>query len=197
MERQREKDLGMLGYVKTFAPWIVFAVLSTNGESRWGALGAVVLAAGLLVLDRSRGKAWDALIIESSSALFFGALTVASFTISHAPLGDYGPAVAGGWLALTSWGSLAIRRPFTLGIAKTMVPKELHGHPMFLRTNAIITAAWGIAFTLEAVLLTVLLGVAPYATAALITIKIASFVLPAIFTIRYQQIVRARQEALR
>src|SRR5690349_3858062 len=141
LERQREKDLGMLGYVKTFAPWIVFAVLSTNGESRWGALGAVVLAVGLLVLDRSRGKAWDALIIESSSALFFGALTVASFTVNHAPLGDYGPAVAGAWLALTSWGSLAIRRPFTLGIAKTMVPKELHGHPMFFRTNAIITAA--------------------------------------------------------
>jgi hypothetical protein len=187
----------MLGYVKTFAPWIAFAVLSTSGESRWGALAALVLALALVALDRRNHKEWDALIIECSSALFFGALTVAAFTVNPAPLGDYGPAVAGGWLALTSWGSLAIRRPFTLGIAKTMVPKEFHDHPMFYRTNAIITAAWGIAFTLEAVLLAVLLAVAPHATAALITIKIASFVLPAIFTIRYQQIVRARQEATR
>jgi hypothetical protein len=187
----------MIGYVKTFAPWIAFAVLSTSGEYRWGALAALVLALGLVVLDRGKGREWDALIIEISSAVFFAALTVAAFTVSPAPLGEYGPAVAGAWLALTSWGSLAIRRPFTLGIAKPMVPKEFHDHPVFYRTNATITAAWGIAFTLEAIALAVLLAVAPHATVALITVKIGSFVLPAIFTVRYTQIVRARQEATR
>jgi hypothetical protein len=185
----------MIGYLKTFAPWIVFAVLATSEDSRWGALAAVALALVMLVVDRRGGKQWDALIIECSSALFFAALTVAAFTIKPAPFGDYGTAAAGAWLALVTWGSLAIRRPFTLGIAKTMVPVEFHANPRFYRVNAVITAVWAAAFTLEAVLLTVLLGIAPHATAALIAIKIGSFVVPAIFTIRYQQIVRARQEA--
>jgi hypothetical protein len=187
----------MIGYVKTFAPWIAFAVLSTSGEYRWGALVGLLLALALLVLDRRKGKQWDALIIESSSAIFFGALAIAAFTISPAPLGEYGPAAASSWLALTAWGSLAIRKPFTLGIAKTMVPVEFHNNPIFYRTNAIITGVWAIAFTLDACLVALLLNVAPHATAALIAIKIGSFVLPAIFTVRYSQIVRARQEANR
>ncbi|TCO64602.1 hypothetical protein [Actinocrispum wychmicini] len=187
----------MIGYVKTFAPWIAFAVLSTSGEYRWGALAGFALALLLLAMDRRKGKQWDALIIESSSAVFFGALAVASLTISPAPLGDYGPSVAAAWLALTAWGSLAIRRPFTLGIARTMVPEQFHSHPMFYRTNAIITAAWAVGFTVEVGLLLLLEAVAPHATAALVAVKIGAFVLPALFTIRYRQIVRARQEATR
>ncbi|MFD1050557.1 hypothetical protein ACFQ1S_36040 [Kibdelosporangium lantanae] len=57
----------MIGYVKTFAPWIVFAVLATSDDSRWGALAAVVLALVMLVIDRRGGKQWDALIIECGS----------------------------------------------------------------------------------------------------------------------------------
>jgi len=185
----------MIGYIKTFAPWIAFAVLSTSGEYRWGALVGLLLALALLVLDRRKGKQWAALIIECSSVIFFGALAIAAFTISPAPLGVYGPAAASAWLALTAWGSLAIRKPFTLGIAKTMVPKEFHDNPVFYRVNAVITAVWAIGFTLDATLVALLLNVAPHATAALIAIKVAAFVLPAIFTIRYPQIVRARQEA--
>jgi hypothetical protein len=187
----------MLGYLKTFLPWIAFAVLSTNSQSRYGAIAALALGLALMAWDRRAGKQWDALILELSTLVFFVLLTVAAFTISPAPLGDYGPAISIGWLALTAWGGLAIRRPFTLGIAKTMVPKEFHDHPGFYRVNAIITAAWAIAFTLTAVLLAVLLTVAPHATAALIAVKVCGFAIPVLFTIRYQQIARARQEALR
>jgi hypothetical protein len=187
----------VIGYVKTFLPWIAFALLSTDGQYRYGALAGVVIAVALLVLDRRRGRQWDALIIESSSAIFFGALTLATFVISPAPFGDYGPAAASGWLALTAWGSLAIRKPFTLGIAKTMVPAQFHDNPLFYRTNAVITSVWAIAFTAEAGLIALLLNVAPHATGVLIALKISSFVVPAAFTVRYSQLVRARQEATR
>jgi hypothetical protein len=187
----------MLGYIKTFAPWIAFAALSTNGQYRYGALAGLLIALALLVLDRRQRKPWDALIIESSSAIFFGALTVATFAISPAPFGDYGPAAAGAWLALTAWGSLAIHKPFTLGIAKTMVPEQFHSNPIFYRTNAIITSVWAAAFTCESAATTVLLTVAPHATTALVVLKVCSFVLPAAFTVRYSQIVRNRQETNR
>ncbi len=182
----------MLGYLRGFAPWIVFSILSTQGESRWGALAGLALAAALLVAERRLGREWDQVVIEASSALFFAGLTLAAFTISPAPLGDYGPAASLGWLALTAWGSLAIRRPFTLGIARTMAPVEVQRHPRFYRVNAVITAVWAIAFTATSAALLALLHVAPHATVAVIAVKLLGFALPAAFTTYYPRALRAR-----
>ncbi|GAB3422514.1 hypothetical protein [Flindersiella endophytica] len=182
----------MLGYLKSFAPWIVFAILSTRGESRWGALAGFVLATVLLIVERRRGRGWDQVVIETSSALFFACLAVASFTISPAPLGDYGPAASLGWLALTAWGSLAISKPFTFGIARTMAPPEVWQSPVFYRLNAVLTAVWATGFTATSVALVALLHFAPHATVAVIAVKVLGFVLPAAFTVYYPNVVRAR-----
>ncbi|MCT9934721.1 hypothetical protein N5079_31385 [Planotetraspora sp. A-T 1434] len=185
----------MIRYVRTFLPWIAFAVLSTNGESRYGAVTGLALSAVLLAADRRAGRGWDELVIEVSSGLFFAGLVIAAFTISPAPLGEYGPAASVGWLAITAWLSLAIRRPFTLGIARGQTPPEVHGTPLFYRVNAIITAVWAAAFTLNAAGLAVLFAVAPHATAAIVSVKICGFALPALFTVQYPKIVRARYAA--
>lgn len=182
----------MLGYLKSFAPWIVFSILSTRGESRWGALAGFVLATVLLLVERRRGRDWDQVVIETSSALFFAGLAVASFTISPAPLGDYGPAASLGWLALTAWGSLAIRKPFTLGIARTMAPPEVWQSPVFYRLNAVLTAVWAAGFTATSLALLALLHFAPHATIAVIAVKLLGFVLPAAFTVYYPNVVRSR-----
>ncbi|MEW9531716.1 hypothetical protein [Microbispora sp. NPDC049125] len=182
----------MLRYLRTFLPWIAFAVLSTNGEARYGAAAGLLLSLLLLAGDRRGGRGWDELVIEVSSAVFFAGLTAAALTVSPAPFGEYGPAVSVGWLALTAWGSLAMRRPFTLGIARRTTPEDVHSTPLFYRVNAVITAVWAAAFTLNALVLALLFAVAPQATAAIVTVKICGFVLPALFTIRYPQIVRAR-----
>ncbi|WP_157099486.1 hypothetical protein [Microbispora sp. ATCC PTA-5024] len=182
----------MIRYLRTFLPWIAFAVLSTDTEARWGALAALALSAVLLAGDRRAGRGWDELVLEVGSALFFAALVIASFTISPAPLGAYGPAVSVGWLALISWASLAVRRPFTLGIARQSTPVEVHASPLFYRVNAVITAVWAAAFTLDALALAVLYAVAPHAAVAIVAVKVCAFVIPAIFTLRYPRIVRAR-----
>ncbi|NUT97545.1 MAG: hypothetical protein HOY78_36530 [Saccharothrix sp.] len=183
----------MLRYVRTFLPWIAFAVLSTNGEARWGALVGFVVACGLVVLDRRAGRPWDALVLEISSAAFFGALAAVALTVTPAPFGDFGPAVAVGWLALTAWGTLAIRRPFTLAIARTMVPAEVQGSPVFYRVNAVITTVWAVAFTLNSGLLGLLLAVAPHATVAIVAVKVCGFAIPAVFTVAYSKAVAARR----
>jgi hypothetical protein len=182
----------MLGYLRSFGPWIVFSILSTRGESRWGALAGLVLAAALLLAERRRGRDWDQVVIETSSALFFAGLALASFTISPAPLGDYGPAASIGWLALTAWGSLAVRKPFTLGIARTMAPPEVWRSPVFYRLNAVLTAVWAVGFTATSLALLALLHFAPHATVAVIAVKLLGFVLPAAFTAYYPKAVRAR-----
>ncbi|WP_432868056.1 hypothetical protein [Microbispora rosea] len=185
----------MLRYVLTFLPWIAFAVLSTNGEARFGAAAALLVSLVLLAVDRRAGRGWDEMVIELSSGVFFAGLTLAAFTVTPAPFGEYGPAVSVAWLALTAWGSLAIRKPFTLGIARRTTPAAVQATPLFYRVNAVITAVWAVGFTLNAVGLALLLAFAPHATAAIIAVKVCGFALPALFTIRYPQIVRARYAA--
>jgi hypothetical protein len=73
-----------------------------------------------------------------------------------------------------------------------MTPPEVHGSPFFYRVNAVITTVWAAGFTLTALALFLLLVLAPHATAALVAVKICGFAVPALFTARYPQIVRAR-----
>ncbi|MFI7634000.1 hypothetical protein [Nonomuraea sp. NPDC049400] len=130
------------------------------------------------------------MVIESSAAVFFVCLTVLSLVDPHSALTPYGPALVNVWLAGTAWGSLAIRKPFTLGIARTMAPKEVWETPRFYRVNAIITTVWAAAFTVAAVSLTLVLNVSPRATTPVIAIKVLTFVLPAVFTAWYPKRVR-------
>lgn len=179
---------GLLG----FAPWILYAIIATGDEWRWGAITGLVIALILVVVDRRAGRAWDEMVIESSAAVFFACLTVLSLIDPHSFLTPYGPALVNVWLAGTAWGSLAIRRPFTLGIARTMAPKEAWNTPAFYRVNAVITTVWASAFTVAAVSLTFVLAAAPHATAAVIAIKVITFAAPAVFTARYPKVVQAR-----
>lgn len=179
----------MTRYLRTFLPWIAFAVISTKDDSRWGALAGFAAAAVLIALDRRAGRGWDALVVEVSSTVYFGGLAVAAFTADRAPLGSYGAAASIGWLALTAWLSVLIRKPFTLGIARSMVPREVWSSPVFFRTNAVITSAWAVSFTVEAALLALL---ADSSTDVIIAVKVAGFVLPALFTVRYSQSAQAR-----
>ncbi|HEY3681958.1 MAG TPA: hypothetical protein VGL93_02910 [Streptosporangiaceae bacterium] len=149
----------------------------------------------LVFVDRRSGKGWDQMVIEASAVVFFALLTVYSLVQPRSGVTMYGPALVNGWLALTAWGSLAIRKPFTLGIARTQAPEEVWRTPAFYRVNVIITSVWAIAFTVAAVALTAVLAADQHATALVIAIKVASFVVPAIFTVRYTQAVRNRLQA--
>ncbi|MEV7964812.1 hypothetical protein AB0O34_02380 [Sphaerisporangium sp. NPDC088356] len=175
-----------------FLPWIVYAVIATGDEWRYGAVAGLVIALVVIAADRRSGKQWDQMVIESSAAVFFTVITVISLIAPESPLMPYGPALVNAWLALTAWGSLAIRRPFTLGVARSMTTREVWETPVFYRVNAVITSVWGVAFVVAAVSLGFLLHSAPHATAAVVTIKVVTFVAPALFTVRYPKAVAAR-----
>ncbi|MFG1697609.1 hypothetical protein [Nonomuraea sp. NPDC049309] len=177
---------GLIG----FLPWIVYAFVATSDEWRWGAITGLVIAVVLVLIDRRSGKAWDEMVIESSAAIFFACLTALSLADPHSPLTPYGPALVNVWLAGTAWGSLAIRKPFTLGIARTRAPREVWDHPRFYRLNAVLTAVWALAFTAAAIALTLVLHASLHATALVVAIKVLSFVVPAAFTAWYPNHVR-------
>ncbi|MBB5076136.1 hypothetical protein [Nonomuraea endophytica] len=179
---------GLLGFI----PWIAYAIIATGDEWRWGAITGLATALVLVVIDRIKGKNWDEMVIESSAVVFFAIITALSLADPDSPLTMYGPALVNLWLAGTAWGSLAIRRPFTLGIARSMTPSDVHHRPEFYRVNVVITAAWAVAFTFAALALTWVLSVAPHATAVVITVKVVTFVAPALFTGWYPKHLRAK-----
>lgn len=181
-------------YARTFLPWIVYAVVP-SGSWQWGALAALLVAVALIVQQRGAGRPADSMIIEAGSAVFFAALAVLAFADPHTGLHAYTGALSNTTLALIAGISLAIHRPFTLGIAKQTTPREYWDQPAFVRINMIITSAWAAAFVVTAIVFA-LLAHAGYGHANFtIAIQIAGFVVPMLFTKMYVARVQAQAQA--
>lgn len=180
-----------MSYLRTFLPWIVFAALP-SGSWQWAALAALVVAAAVIAQQVRAGTGYDALIIESGSAAFFAVLAAIAFTDPHSGVHTYSAALSSGTLAVIAGASLAMGKPFTLGIAKRTTPRELWELKPFIRVNVVITAVWTTAFAVTALVLAALAhaGRAHSLTATLV--QIAGFVVPMVFTIRYVAYVQAK-----
>ncbi|MFI1164347.1 hypothetical protein ACH4UM_12140 [Streptomyces sp. NPDC020801] len=177
-------------YLRGFLPWIAYACLSPLGW-QWSALTGLVVALVLIAVNRRAGVSADALILEFSTACFFVALTAVAFAAPHSKVADYGGAISFGWLAVTAGTTLAVRRPFTLGIARRSVPEKFWKTPQFLRINNVITAVWAGAFLVTAAALTVC-DAEGAGAAVKVTVQVLGFTVPAVFTARYPKIVQAR-----
>jgi hypothetical protein len=172
-----------MGYLRGFIPWIVAGFVSSF-DWRWGAVAALITGLALLLQDRRRGVAMDALVLDISTVVYFVLLTIFSFAFPTSPLEHYSSLSSFSWLALTAWGSLAIRQPFTLGIARRRTPREFWDMPEFVQVNVVITIVWAAAFTLLAISLGVCTALdAPVAFA--IVFHIVGLAWPIIFTAVY------------
>ncbi|MFD5507918.1 hypothetical protein ACFWIB_09105 [Streptomyces sp. NPDC127051] len=183
-----------MSYVRTFLPWIVFAVVP-SAQWQWGALAGLVAAVAVTVEQRLAGAGFDALIIELGSALFFAALTVIAFTDPHSGVHDYSAALSSATLALIAGGSLLVGKPFTLGIAKRTTPREVWGLRPFIRTNLVITAVWTAAFAVTAGALAALAHAGHGHSTSATLVQAAGFVVPMLFTVRYAAAVQAKAKA--
>jgi tryptophan-rich sensory protein len=186
------KDDDMITALRGFLPWIGFGIVASAVDWRFGVLVALVLAAAALISTVLRGATLDQLVIELSGTAFFLVLTPLAFLDPHSVIQHDTAAIAGFWLAATSWGSQLVGRPFTLGIAKLSVDREHWDRPEFRQVNSVITTVWSVAFTLQAVGLQ-LFGAH---TAADIALQVAGYAVPMIFTVRYGTLAAARGETM-
>ncbi|MFE0374079.1 hypothetical protein ACFW1M_00555 [Streptomyces inhibens] len=179
-----------MNYLRSFIPWLVFAGVSSAGW-QWGALAGLAISAALLIADRAGGLSLDYRLLEYGTIVFFAALSVLAFARPDSGIKLYGSTLSMGWLALIAWVSIAVRRPFTMAIARRMAPPEVWHTPLFRRINVVLTAAWALSFTLTAIAQAV---VSAYElnVAFSILIQIAGFVLPIRFTAAYPERARAR-----
>ena len=180
-----------MSYLRAFAPWIVFALVPSSAW-QWAALFALALSVLGIVRRTRAGLPLDAQIIEIGTAAYFAALTALAFADPHTGLHTYTAALASGALGLIGLVSLAVRRPFTLGVAKQSTPREFWDNPVFLRTNVILTSVWTASFIVGCAALTAL---AHSSVGLRSGVQAAAFAVPLVFTLRYVAHVQARAKA--
>jgi hypothetical protein len=170
------------------APFILFFVLMRLSTPLVALVGATLVSAILMGRVALRGGSIK--ILEIGSLVLFGVLTL--YTLVARPdwsIAGVRLAVDGG-LALIVLVSLVIRRPFTLQYAKEQVPQQFWNHPIFLRTNDLITAAWLGAFLVAAACDAAAIWLPSVPLVAEIVVSVAAFVAAVWFSIWYPKRVR-------
>ncbi|MFE5737483.1 hypothetical protein [Streptomyces celluloflavus] len=179
-----------MNYLRSFIPWLVYAGVSSAGW-QWGALAGLVLAVVLLAADRAAGLSLESRVLEYGTIVFFAALTALAFARPDSGLQAYGSALSVGWLALIAWLSVAVRRPFTMAIARRMAPPEVWETPLFRRINTVLTAVWALSFTLTAIAQAIV-SAQDLSLIFSVLVQAAGFILPIRFTAAYPERARAR-----
>ncbi|WP_329500556.1 hypothetical protein [Kitasatospora herbaricolor] len=180
-----------MSYVRTFLPWIVFAVVP-SAQWQWGALAGLLVAVAVIAQQRRAGVGFDAMIMETGSAVFFAALAVVAFAAPRSAAHAYSAALSSATLALIAGASLLMGKPFTLGIAKRTTPPEVWGLKPFVRVNVVITTVWTLAFVVTAGALAALAHAGQGHSTTATLVQAAGFVAPMLFTVRYVATAQAK-----
>jgi hypothetical protein len=141
-----ETNMQFLKLILGFSPWLAFMFIAHDSLFRLklGLAVALVLSIVMGVLRLHRG-----VILWAGLAFFvYATVAVAGFehmwTVSHMGI------LAHGTLGLSTWYTVIVKRPFTLDYAREQTDPALWNHPSFIGTNMILSAAWGVVFTLGA-----------------------------------------------
>ncbi|MHC6629944.1 hypothetical protein ACYTFC_28255 [Streptomyces globosus] len=135
------------------APWIIFSLLVGPGRFEVAVATALAAAVALVLLGRLArpGSSWK--LLELADVVFFAGMAIVGALAGPDTLRwleTYAGEVANIALALIAFGSMAVRVPFTLQYAREQVDPSIWHTPGFLRTNYVITGAWGLAFLVAA-----------------------------------------------
>ncbi|MGB9885611.1 MAG: NAD(P)H-dependent oxidoreductase [Moorellales bacterium] len=141
---------GMAWLTLAFLPWIAFWAtedLPILGEGVRLGLPLALAATLWFYRRRYRQATW----METGSALYFFLLAAA--TLAGSDFFRHYREVLG-YLALAGlwFGTLATEVPLTAEYSKWSYPPALWRQPVFLRTNAVITAVWGGIYLVQAAL---------------------------------------------
>ena len=133
------------------SPWILYSVVEGPGRLELSAALALGLAVVILFANWLTGGRPK--MLEYSDVVYF---TGMASVVASASAGTrdwlelWGGEVADLVLFAIVFGSVVVRRPFTLSYAKDTTPREYWDQPEFLRVNYLISWVWVAAFAIEA-----------------------------------------------
>jgi hypothetical protein len=133
--------------VLAFVPWILYWVLAGMGRTT----AAILLGLGVsLAINGYRFAVRKVKILDVVSLAFLAVAAFVTFVLRSDFLVFYGGVLSDATLALMAWVSLLVDNPFTYDYAKGDWNAALWDNPIFIKTNQIITAVWGMIFTVQA-----------------------------------------------
>jgi len=131
-----------------FAPWISFLIIARDSLFRLklGLVVALVLVVVMGITRLHRG------VILWAGLVFFACATVAVVLLNNMWIAQHMGVMANGALAVSTWLTIAIKKPFTLDYARDHTDPSLWDHPLFIRTNVVIASVWGLTFSVNTIL---------------------------------------------
>ena len=132
----------------SFAPWLSFLIIAQGSLLRLkiGLVVGLVLSIAMGLARLHRG------VILWTGLAFFTYATVAVALFDDMWTARHMGLMANGALALGAWLTIALKKPFSLDYAREHTDPKLWNNPAFIRSNVIITSAWALTFTVNAVL---------------------------------------------
>lgn len=130
-----------------FSPWILFWALTALGSVTDAVLAGLGVSITINTYHLATRKPK---ILDVLSLLFLGALAFATLILGSDIFTLYGIILSDAALAAMTWSTLLLGYPFTFDYAKDDWDEAFWANPLFLRTNQIISAVWGVVFTAQA-----------------------------------------------
>jgi hypothetical protein len=133
--------------VLAFVPWILYWVLAGVGHTTAAILSGLGVS---LAINGYRFAVRKVKILDAVSLIVLAVFAFVTLVLGSDVFVFYGGVVLDAALALVAWGSLLVGNPFTYDYAKEDWDEAFWDNPIFVRTNQIIAAIWGVIFTVQA-----------------------------------------------
>jgi hypothetical protein len=147
MAKEKARIPGVVWATIAFVPWIVYWVLAGMGHTS----AAILLGLGVsLVINGYRVAVRKIKTLDLVSLIFLGIGAWVTLVLGSDLLVFYGGVLSDATLSLVAWGSLLAGNPFTYDYAKEDWDEAFWNDPIFIKTNQIITAVWGLIFSAQA-----------------------------------------------
>jgi hypothetical protein len=144
----KKQIVSFLNLILGFAPWLAFLFIAHGSLFRLklGLIIALVLSIIMGVTRLHRG------VILWVGLLFFSSASLAVIVFNNIWVAKHIGIGASGLLAIATWLTIIFGKPFTIEYAKEQVDPSLWKNPKFIKINMILSSAWGLTFTINAIL---------------------------------------------
>jgi glucan phosphoethanolaminetransferase (alkaline phosphatase superfamily) len=141
--------MNILTLLTAFVPWIAFTLVAEAplGDPLMGLTLAFIIGI-VLTIATSYRQLLQGYILSVVTIVFFVVFFTLIIGLKLYWLANYISVLSMLLLTLVCWATMLFRFPFTLQYSREGVEPERAKSAPFMRVNYIITAAWGIAFTL-------------------------------------------------
>lgn len=141
--------MNILTLLTAFVPWIAFSLVADAplGDPLMALTLSFITGIVLTVLTSYR-QLIRGYILSVVTIVFFVVFFILIIGLHNYWLANYLSVLSMLLLTIVCWGTMLFRFPFTLQYSREGVEPERASSAPFMRVNYIITAVWGVAFTL-------------------------------------------------